>query len=154
MSRALRLVIAGSRSLSPTIEEIDLAVQRLAGYPLVLGASPRDQISEVICGDARGVDRAGAEWARAHEIAVHHEPITEEDIRRWGKYLGPKARNGRMAERGDILLAFWDGKSSGTPDMVTRMIVRGKRAEVVPMRRDRPRAQGDGPAEPATPEGP
>jgi hypothetical protein len=155
----ISLVIAGSRSLSPSIDEISASVARyivLASAPQLevdLGVSreeaaavlvrggprwpdvARSFIHEVVCGDAAGSDDAGAAWAVTMGIPVHHEPITSQDITRWGKYLGPRIRNSRLADRGDVGLVFWDGKSGGTADFVTRMVLRGKRVEVVPMRK-------------------
>lgn len=108
------MVIAGSRTVSPTIEDIDAA------------------LTEVICGDAAGADTCGALWARSRGIPLHHEPVTQDDYAQHGRYMGPKMRNRRMAERGDALLAFWDGTSGGTADMVTRMVARDKPVRVVP----------------------
>lgn len=133
------LVIAGSRTLDPTVEQIDEEVAKMLGLPERTSDAFRAAVSEVVSGDAPGSDRAGTRWANHHGIQVHHEPTTEEDIRRWGKYMGPRIRNRRMAERGACLLAFWDAKSSGTADMVTRMVGRGKPATVVPMKSDRRR---------------
>jgi hypothetical protein len=110
----VKLVIAGSRTVSPTIEDIDAA------------------LTEVICGDAAGADTCGALWARSRGIPLHHEPVTQDDYAQHGRYMGPKMRNRRMAERGDALLAFWDGTSGGTADMVTRMVARDKPVRVVP----------------------
>lgn len=145
MTPTIRLIIAGSRTVAPTIEEIDCAVLDLVERAMNLtevddyhgpdGArGPRYWIAEVICGDARGADAAGARWAAARGIQVHHEPIVPDDIARHGKYAGPRMRNRRMAERGTHLLAFWDGVSAGTADMVTRMVARRKPAIVVPTR--------------------
>lgn len=105
-------------------------------------AELRAMIIEVICGCAPGADLAGERWAKAVGVPVHHEPITKEDVQRWGKYLAPKMRNRRMAERGDLAIVFWDGKSSGSPDLVARMVGRGKVVSVVPTRPVRRRRAG------------
>lgn len=126
-----RVIIAGSRSVSPTVEEIDEAIARLPAGSLLWVPS---EWTEIICGDARGADKAGAAWAAARGIAVHHEPITNELIVRWGKYLAPKMRNRAMAERADAAIVFWDGTSGGSADMVTRMVVRDKPVAVVPFK--------------------
>lgn len=107
-------------------------------------ASARDQVItllEHLAGDLPTVaDACGSLWARHHQIPLHHEPIVPADIAEHGKYLGPRMRNRRMAERGDVLLAFWDGVSGGTSDMVCRMVARGKPVRVVPYR-PRPRTK-------------
>lgn len=100
-----------------------------------LGEIPA-KISHVICGESPGggADAAGKRWAIARGIELISEPITDEDVRRWGRYVGPKMRNRRMAEIGDLALVFWDGKSNGSTDLVTRMVLRGKLVEVIPTR--------------------
>jgi hypothetical protein len=134
----IRLVIAGSRTVSPTIADIDREVSGLVHD--IYGEVPYHEsgrpafdfcIAEVICGKARGGDDAGAAWAVHHGIPVHPEPITEADVQRWGKYLAPKARNGRMAERATHAICFWDRASNGTTDMHARMGIRGKPSRIV-----------------------
>lgn len=126
----IRLVIAGSRTVTPTHEMITKAV-RESFAPDPRKDLPSRYIAEVICGDADGGDNAGAAWAIAMGIPVHHEPITAEDMRS-GKYLGPRHRNRRMAIRGDAALIFWDGISGGSADMAIRMLARTKPCVVIP----------------------
>ena len=125
------VIIAGSRTVSPEIEEIDEAIGKLRDERF------RDLAvwSEVVCGCAPGADRAGERWAEARKINLHHEPITRQLIERHGKYLAPKMRNRAMAERGDYAIVFWDGTSGGSADMVCRMVARGKPVEVVPWKK-------------------
>jgi len=131
------LVIAGSRTVHPSVTEVDAAVMLLPWDRLGLPA-PRDaeeinrSITLVVDGGAPGGDHAGRLWAETRAIQVRDEPITEEDIRRWGKYLGPRMRNRRMAEIGDAAVVFWDGKSNGSTDFVARMVLRRKHVEIVP----------------------
>ena len=141
----LSLIIAGSRTVDPSIEDVDAAIGRLLEkhYPnafAVLKSMQADSgevdwptvILEVVDGGADGGDNAGGRWAACRSVTVHPEPITGQDIAVHGKYKGPRMRNRRMAERGDCLIAFWDGVSGGTADMVCRMTARGKPALVVP----------------------
>ncbi len=128
------VIIAGSRTVSPSVEEIDEAISKLFNAELWSAG----WWTEVVCGCAPGGDRAGERWAKAKNIAVHHEPITEELVKQYGKWLAPKMRNRRMAERAGGALVFWDGTSSGSADMVCRMVARGKPVEVIPW----PKAKG------------
>lgn len=135
----IRLLIAGSRSVDPTVEDIDRALAGLlegrTGDDLPDPAALAASVAEVVCGDADGGNRGGgARWGKARGVAVHHEPITEDEIRQLGKYVGPRMRNRRMAERATHALCFWDGKSELTADIVTRMVARKKPVEVIPMR--------------------
>lgn len=89
---------------------------------------PEDMV--VICGDARGADKLGAEWAQCHGIAVTHMPA------KWRKSTGlvdrgaGHKRNAEMAEIGDILFAFWDGKSTGTKSMIDVALKKGLEVHV------------------------
>lgn len=139
-TRTIRLIIAGSRTVSPTIADIDREVRALVEDEWGLELDDYDHhggplpfVLEVISGRSPGggADLAGEAWAKHRGIPVHPEPITEEDVRRWGKYLAPKARNGRMAERATHALCFWDRASNGTTDMHARMGIRGKPSRIV-----------------------
>ena len=72
---------------------------------------------EVVSGAARGADNLGTVYARQHGYAVR---TFIADWELYGKSAG-FARNGDMAAyaKGDgMLIAFWDGKSSGTRHMI------------------------------------
>jgi hypothetical protein len=125
----ISLIIAGSRTVRPTLEDIDAAITELLGGPAI--------IDEIVCGGAKGADAAGREWALRSKIPIVSDPVTELDYKAHGAYLGPRMRNRRMAERGTHLIAFWDGISGGTSDMVCRMATRRKPILVVPMRKFR-----------------
>jgi hypothetical protein len=127
----LQLVIAGSRTVFPTIEMVDEAVRANFAHELGRDHDPRTYIAEVIDGGADGGDRSGREWANAHGIPVHPEPITDADWK-LGKFVGPRMRNRRMADRGDAALIWWDGLSGGSSDMCTRMVARRKPVVVIP----------------------
>ncbi|MGN6107255.1 MAG: hypothetical protein ACTHU0_19260 [Kofleriaceae bacterium] len=123
------MIIAGSRTLTPSAADIDHAIAELdpTGLLWVPG-----EWTEIVCGDARGADRAGEMWAFEKGITVHHEPITKDLIEQYGPKLAPKMRNRRMAERADAALIFWDGTSGGSADMCARMIARRKPVAVIP----------------------
>ena len=125
------LLIAGSRSLFPTLGEIDLAVAEMRvdwhwGY-----------VEEVVSGCAPGVDRAGEAWARARGYKLRQCPARWDEL---GKIAG-KVRNGEMAAIATAAIVFWDGVSNGAADMVTRMVAREKAVHVVEMQPARVRPQ-------------
>lgn len=138
----MKLIIAGSRTVEPSIEDIDREVAELVARFRGRPGDPAELITEVVSGGATGADRAGEAWAKHRGIALHVERITDEDVQRHGKYLAPKMRNRRMAERGEIALVFWDGESGGSADMCTRMVARRKLAIVVPTRKRPARGRG------------
>ena len=102
----MKLIIAGGRDFT----------QGYIVYKVLYGLD-NDIIDEVVCGDAKGADTLGAEWAYLHSIPVKHFPA---DWDKYGKAAG-YIRNAEMAEYGDILIAFWDGKSHGTMNMIKAM---------------------------------
>ncbi len=119
----MKLIIAGSRTVFPGIKDIDAAGDQLL---FVL-----DDVTEVFSGGAMGADDAGERWAAHRGIKV--VPFLP-DYDRHGKYWGPKRRNREMAHFADLALVFWDGHSSGSADMVTRMAARDKPVRVIPMK--------------------
>lgn len=111
----MKVIIAGGRDfnnydlLSQTMDELNIIV------------------FEVVCGDARGADTLGATWASANGIAIKHYPA---DWDAHGRSAGI-IRNRQMAEYADFLVAFWDGKSHGTKNMIDTMQQIGKHGRVI-----------------------
>lgn len=109
------LIIAGSRSLSPTPARISLALKAAQA------SDPRFQepISEVVSGCARGADKAGEQWAAAQAppIPVRRFPA---DWRKHGMRAG-YVRNEEMAKYADAALVFYDGRSKGAEHMARTM---------------------------------
>lgn len=106
----MKTVIAGTR----TIQDYDLveaAVQR-SGY----------EITGIISGGARGVDSLAIRYALRHHLPY------EVFIARWGQ-LGKSAgpiRNREMAVAAEAVIAIWDGKSTGTRNMIELTMAYGK----------------------------
>jgi hypothetical protein len=70
--------------------------------------------NEIVCGMAAGADELGRQWAIINNIPIAEFPA---DWSTHGKAAGPR-RNKAMAEYGTHLLAFWDGTSRGTANML------------------------------------
>jgi hypothetical protein len=82
----------------------------------------------IVHGDARGADSIADGWAKISGFAIEPHPA---DWERHGKRAGP-IRNEEMAALGaDICIAFWDGTSTGTADMLKRAEAHGIPTEVV-----------------------
>lgn len=100
----MKLIIAGSRGI----------VCPVTLRAAILWSGWRDQVTEVVSGMARGVDRLGVLWAEEQGLPV------ASFYARW-KVFGHDAgfiRNEDMARYGDALLAVWDGASGGTSHMI------------------------------------
>lgn len=98
----MRVIIAGCRHFTD-YELVDMAIKE----------SNLD-ITTVISGGAKGVDRLGEIYAESMNITLH---VFEADWERHGRAAGP-IRNRKMAENADALIAVWDGKSRGTKNMI------------------------------------
>ena len=70
----------------------------------------------IVSGTARGADRLGERYAAERGYRVERFPA---DWDRDGIAAGP-IRNSQMAAHADALVAFWDGKSRGTRDMIEK----------------------------------
>lgn len=98
----MRVIIAGSRGID-NIHKVAKAIEN-SGF----------EITEVVSGTCRGVDRLGERWARNHGISIARFPA---DWYRHGRSAGYK-RNIEMAQYADALVAVWDGVSKGTGHMI------------------------------------
>jgi len=119
----MRLIIAGGRDFSD--------YPRLAGVAKeVLHGLKRRNI-EIISGTARGADKLGAQFAKAHQLHLTEMPA---DWQRFGKSAGYR-RNEAMAEYAKqshgMLLAFWNGSSKGTYHMINLANKHGLRSVVI-----------------------
>lgn len=73
--------------------------------------------STIVHGAARGADRIAEQEAQKLGLLVEAHPA---DWKQHGKRAGP-IRNQEMAWLGaDLCIAFWDGRSTGTADMMRR----------------------------------
>lgn len=102
-----RVIIAGSRGFS--------AFAALCSYcDKVLARKAQEGQITVISGHCQGPDLMGEEYARARGYNIEIHPA---DWQRYGRAAGPK-RNKEMALCADALIAFWDGESRGTKNMI------------------------------------
>lgn len=102
----MKLAVIGSRSIT--------------SYPLE-EVIPADT-EEIISGGARGIDTLAREYAQAHGI-----PCTEirPDYARYGKGAALR-RNLEIIEKADLVIALWDGKSTGTAHTIRKCREIGK----------------------------
>lgn len=114
----MKVIIAGCRDWTASYRRIDECVEK-SGF----------NVTEEVCGGADGIDTSGAKWAKQSGILVK---IFSADWTKYGRAAGP-IRNAQMAEYADALIAFWDGKSRGTLNMIKEMRKLKKPYRVVPL---------------------
>lgn len=113
-----RVIIAGGRDF----DDYDLLKEECDKY-----LSPLEKPIIIISGGAKGADTHGETYAKWRNYTV------EKFIPNWnlhGKAAGP-IRNSEMARWANYLIAFWDGESRGTLDMIEKMKKEGKTHQVI-----------------------
>jgi len=110
----LRVAIVGSRHFSDQVRVIDY----------VKSLPPR---ASIITGSASGVDAAATKAAREKGIPVQVIPASFDELADASKSA---ARNQRLVDACDVLVAFWDGSSKGTRSTVERALDSGKEVHV------------------------
>lgn len=111
----LKLIVAGGRDFN----DYQMLVRELT--TLAEGTYANRAIS-IVSGVARGADALGAHFAKEHNVKLYEFPAEWD---RYGKLAG-FIRNEQMGNFADALLAFWDGESSGTKNMIHFMRASGK----------------------------
>ena len=110
----MKVAIVGSRRFSEP--------SRVSDY--VNSLPPR---ASIITGSASGVDAAATKAARAKGIAVQVIPASFDELTDTSRSA---ARNQRLVDACDVLVAFWDGSSKGTRATVDRALDSGKEVHV------------------------
>jgi predicted Rossmann fold nucleotide-binding protein DprA/Smf involved in DNA uptake len=110
----LKIAIVGSRHFSEP--------NRVSDY---VSALPRG--ASIITGSASGVDAAATKTARAKGIPVQVIPASFDELADASRSA---ARNQRLIDACDVLVAFWDGASKGTRNTVERALDSGKEVHV------------------------
>ena len=106
----MKIVVAGSRTYKNQ-EHI---------YSVLNAVVQKSDI--LLQGGARGVDTIAATWARTHGVACRTFVAQWDEF---GKAAGMR-RNREMACVADALIAFWNGMSPGTGNMIRQMQLRKK----------------------------
>lgn len=107
----MKVAIIGSRGIS------DFALDTLVP----------PEATEILSGGARGVDTLARTWAESHGL-----PCREflPDYLRYGRGA-PLKRNADIVREADLVIAIWDGKSSGTAFTIAECERTGKPCRVI-----------------------
>ena len=106
----MRILVCGSRDWNDK-EAIRFAIEKECAK----SDWPAPAHVWIINGAARGADRLSSEVGEELHLGVHEVPA---QWNMYGKGAGP-IRNAEMLKMApDVVLAFWDGKSKGTKNMM------------------------------------
>ena len=102
-----RVIIAGGRHFND--------YNTLAAYcDKILSNKAKTHDIEIVSGHCYGTDLLGERYAAERRYSLS---IYEAQWSQYGAAAGPK-RNKQMAENADALIAFWNGESRGTKNMI------------------------------------
>jgi len=119
MMAPFRVIVAGSRDF----DDYDLLKRKLDIF--LLG---RDRAGiTILSGAARGADKLGERYANEHGYSIMRFPA---DWRSYGKAAGP-IRNADMVSIAHALVAFWDGESRGTADVIAKARAKDLKVHVI-----------------------
>lgn len=76
-----------------------------------------EEITEIVCGEAKGVDTLGRRFGEEYLIPVKSFPADWDLYQRKAGWM----RNKEMGDYADQLIALWDGESRGTKHMIEYM---------------------------------
>lgn len=113
--KVFRVIIAGTRffndySLLKETADRLLADKITAGYSIV-----------IVSGGCAGADLLGERYAKENGYSIDRYPA---EWKEYGKKAGIM-RNAVMADNADALIAYWDGISRGTKNMIDEARKRG-----------------------------
>lgn len=115
-----KLIVAGGRDFN---DPEGLAANLYALAECELG----ERAVSIVSGMARGADRLAYQFAQRENVKVYE---FHADWNRYGRSAGHR-RNREMGDFADGLMAFWDGRSVGTKNMIEYMQRMGKDVRVV-----------------------
>lgn len=115
-----KIIVAGSRIIPNRDVVWDDLVFRIGIYTGV------DTV-EIVGGLARGADQIGFDFATTYNFTFTGFPA---DWEKHGKGAG-YIRNKEMSEYADELIAYWDGKSNGTRNMIDLMTLAKKPTTII-----------------------
>lgn len=115
-----KLIVAGGRDFNK-VEVLAQSIIHLANGVYA------DKAVSIVTGMAKGADSLGYHFAIKHNVVTYKFPA---DWDQYGKRAG-MIRNKQMGDFADGLLAFWDGQSRGTKQMIEYMRSLGKPTHII-----------------------
>lgn len=82
---------------------------------------------EIVSGTAQGADKLGERYAKENNIKITRFFPKWNEL---GKIAGI-VRNHEMGDYADALIAFWDGKSKGTKDMINYVKYKNLKVRII-----------------------
>lgn len=113
----MKLAIVGSRSFM----DYELLISKIKLFTRGIN------ITEIVSGGAKGADSLAERFAKDQNIKTKIFPA---DWNNFGKSAG-MIRNKDIVKYSDIIIAFWDGKSTGTKNSIDLCLKLKKKISIV-----------------------
>jgi len=85
----------------------------------------------IVSGGALGADTMAYEWATENNVnTLIFEPKYKDFPKKVRKWMAPKERNTTIVENSDVVIAFWDMKSTGTKDTIDKSVKKGNKVYI------------------------
>lgn len=111
MTEHFKIIVAGGRKF------FDYPLLKKEVTKIAKKCEKKGLMIEIVSGGAKGADYLGEKLAKKKGFRVKK---FEAEWDKHGNSAG-MIRNFKMAQYANILIAFWDGKSRGTGNMITQM---------------------------------
>ena len=131
----MRMIVAGTREFADLVL-FKASINKVLVQLRQDGLWDKKEDITIVSGMAKGADQFGIDYANQHNLTLAEFPAKWEDfstpdclvkVNKFGNTYNARAgniRNQGMAEfaklDNGVLLAFWDGKSKGTEDMIRK----------------------------------
>jgi len=112
----MRVAVVGSRNIAGKEEY---------WYKKICEKIPRN-CTEIVSGGADGIDSLAERYAKEHGLLMK---VFYPEYNRYGKSAA-FIRNARIIEYSHLIIAFWDGKSRGTADIIIKCWQTDKPVEI------------------------
>jgi len=131
----MKLAIVGSRTYTDFTEFEDKLRHVVGWYvdPSGIGDYADHGDLEVISGGAKGVDTLAERWAKENHVSCK---VIKPEYDEYDPKVAPLIRNTKIAEECDELVAFWDGRSKGTEDIIKKAVQFGKQVTIFGITKD------------------
>lgn len=106
-----------------------VGTRTFSDYKLLKKTLTGFDIKEIVSGGCSGADTMAERYAHHYGISLRVFPA---DWKKHGKAAGP-IRNSLIAQYCDFVVAFWDGESPGTKDIIKKAGNLNKEIIVIPI---------------------